>query len=84
MARRQWTEEQCARQAQLISSWQPWARSSGPVTPAGKARVSRNAFRGGARGALRLAKEIARLIKDDERCLARILASPAKIPAQDE
>lgn len=32
----------------------PWARSTGPTTPAGKARVARNGHRGGTRPALRL------------------------------
>jgi len=44
-----WTPERRARQAEAIRSWRPWERSSGPQTAAGKAVVSRNAFKGGVR-----------------------------------
>ena len=33
--------------AELIRQWQPWAKSTGPQSAAGKASVSRNAFKGG-------------------------------------
>lgn len=42
-----WTPERRARQAELIRTWQPWARSTGPRTAAGKAKASRNAWKGG-------------------------------------
>lgn len=48
-----WTPERRARQAQAIKSWQPWRHSTGPRTAEGKARVSRNAWRGGLRPVLR-------------------------------
>jgi hypothetical protein len=35
--------------AALVSSVRPWERSTGPRTQKGKARVSRNAYRGGQR-----------------------------------
>ncbi len=41
------------RQAELIRSWKPWEQATGPRTDAGKARVSRNAWRGGGWAALR-------------------------------
>ena len=34
-----WTKERRARQAELIRTWKPWKRSTGPRTPAGKARI---------------------------------------------
>ena len=37
-----WTSERRARQAALIRTWQPWLKSTGPRTAAGKARTSRN------------------------------------------
>ncbi|MGH8608751.1 MAG: hypothetical protein ACREX9_15455 [Gammaproteobacteria bacterium] len=44
-----WTSERRVRQAALIHRWKPWKRSTGPKTPEGKARVVRNAFKGGLR-----------------------------------
>jgi len=48
-----WTPERRARQAELIQSWRPWERSSGPQTAIGKSVVSRNAFKGGTRPEMR-------------------------------
>ncbi|MCO6441407.1 MAG: hypothetical protein J5I81_10045 [Nitrococcus mobilis] len=42
-----WTPERRARQAEAIRRWKPWAKSTGPRTDEGKARSSRNAYRGG-------------------------------------
>ena len=33
----------------MIKTWKPWEQSTGPKTPEGKGRVSRNAWRGGHR-----------------------------------
>ena len=38
-----------ARQAAAIQQWRPWEQATGPRTPAGKARVARNGYRGGQR-----------------------------------
>jgi len=43
---RHWTDEQKARQAALIHTWQPWTRSTGARTPEGKAASSRNVLVG--------------------------------------
>lgn len=48
-----WTPERRARQAAAIRAWRPWERSTGPRTEAGKAKVARNAYRGGERAFLR-------------------------------
>ena len=47
---RKWTAEQRARQAALIYRWEPWERSTGAKTPEGKAKASRNAYKGGKAG----------------------------------
>ena len=31
----------------MIGTWRPWERSTGPRTPDGKAKASRNAYKGG-------------------------------------
>ena len=42
-----WTPERRARQAELIRTWRPWERSTGPHTDAGKVRTARNGDKGG-------------------------------------
>jgi hypothetical protein len=44
-----WTPERRARQSALIRRWQPWRRSTGPKSEAGKMRVAMNALRHGGR-----------------------------------
>lgn len=54
-----WTAERRQRQAELIRTWRPWERSTGPRSEAGKAVASRNAWKGGQRPQLRaLAREV--------------------------
>ena len=48
-----WTPERRARQAELIRTWQPWVKSTGPRSLEGKERVAANAWRGGHRAQLR-------------------------------
>ncbi len=47
---RKWTAEQKAKQSTLICGWAPWKESTGPVTPEGKAKASRNGYKGGKAG----------------------------------
>ena len=49
MNRNGWTPERRQRMRMMIRRWRPWTSSTGPRTPEGKARVSRNAFKGGCR-----------------------------------
>jgi hypothetical protein len=42
-----WTDARRAQQAKAIRQWRPWEHSTGPRTVGGKARVARNAYRGG-------------------------------------
>ena len=41
------------RQAELIRTWRPWERSTGPTSGSGKTLVSRNPWKGGIRALLR-------------------------------
>lgn len=51
-----WTPERRARQAERIRLWKPWERSTGPRTPEGKAKATRNAWKGGLWRELRALK----------------------------
>ena len=59
-----WSKERRERQAELIRSWQPWAKSTGPKSDEGKERVSLNAWRGGHRQQLR---DLARMVNAEIR-----------------
>jgi len=61
-----WTPERRARQAELIRTWRPWEQATGPRTTAGKARVSRNADKGGEWRRLR---ELSRALREQRRRL---------------
>jgi len=54
-----WTDGRRRQQAERIRDWQPWKHSTGPCTPEGKAKASRNAFKGSTRQCMR---EIARML----------------------
>ena len=47
MAARKWTPEQRKQQSLKIMQWKPWQNSTGAKTFEGKAKASRNAFKGG-------------------------------------
>jgi len=55
-----WSEEQRRLQAARIRQRQPWLKSTGPRSEAGKKRSSKNAFKGGTRKTLR---EFARMLR---------------------
>ena len=59
-----WTSERRARQAALIRTWKPWTRATGPTTPKGRAKASRNAYKGGHWLMLR---ELARMVNAEIR-----------------
>ena len=49
MAARQWTIEHRKHQPLEIAQWQPWQHSLGAKTIEGKAKASRNAYKGGCK-----------------------------------
>ena len=67
-----WTPERRARQAELIRTWQPWAKSTGPRSPEGRQRVSRNAWTGGHRAQLR---ELSKLVNAEVRAARELVSS---------
>ena len=67
-----WTPERRARQAELIRQWQPWAKSTGPKSPEGKQRVSRNAWTGGQRAQLR---ELIKMVNEQVRASRELVNS---------
>ncbi|MDP1720214.1 MAG: hypothetical protein Q8L08_04350 [Candidatus Nanopelagicaceae bacterium] len=69
MAARQWTAEQRAKQSEKIRQWQPWAKSTGARTPAGKAATSLNAYKGGLRALL---SEMSTLLREQRDALKRV------------
>ena len=64
-----WTPQRRARQAKLIQHWRPWQSSTGPKTKQGKAKASRNAYKGG--GWLML-RTLRRALRAQERARRRI------------
>ena len=67
-----WTTERRQRQAELITTWKPWERSTGPKTPDGKVTVSRNAWTGGLRAQLR---ELSKLVNAEVRASRELVNS---------
>ena len=61
-----WTQERRQRQAAMIQQWRPWEKSTGPKTTAGKAKVSRNAYKGGT---WLLLRELARALREQSLAL---------------
>ena len=57
---RHWTVTERQQQAQLIKQWQPWQHSTGARTIEGKAKASRNAFKGGFRQQLKVLNQLLR------------------------
>lgn len=68
------TPEQRARQSQAIQAWQPWKKSTGPKSDAGKAAVARNAVKHGGRSADAIAQlqELRAMLADRRERLARM------------
>lgn len=65
-----WTPERRARAAERARTHKPWLRSTGPRSEEGKARSSRNAFKGSEwrhrRDELRYIKTVLRIVKGND------------------
>ena len=66
-----WTPERRARQAELIRTWKPWAKSTGPKSPEGRQRVSRNAWTGGHRAEMR---ELSKMVNAEVRASRELVS----------
>ena len=66
-----WSPEQRARQAAAIHDWKPWAASTGPRSPEGKAKSARNAYKGNQR---RVRQQIGAMMRAQRQFLQRVLA----------
>jgi hypothetical protein len=64
-----WTPERRAKQSELIQRWRPWDSSTGPKSESGKARVSRNGYKGGVRKSIRA---VARALRAQRRRLREV------------
>ena len=58
MAARIWTGEQRKQQSLKIRQWQPWQQITEAKTVEGKARASRNAFKGGFNNQIKALRKI--------------------------
>lgn len=67
-----WAPVRRARQAELIHTWKPWAKSTGPTSPAGKLRVGRNAYKGGHWAMLR---ELSKMVNAEVRQARELVSS---------
>ena len=70
MAARQWTLEQRKQQSLKIKQWQPWQHSTGANTMEGKAKSSRNAYKGSIRQQLKALNQLLRAQRDAMRQVA--------------
>jgi len=67
-----WTEARKAQQSAAIRRWRPWRSSTGPRTAEGKARVARNAYRGGEREKFRaIVRGLNALLREQRQGLER-------------
>ena len=64
-----WNKARRHRQAEMIRQWKPWEHSTGPRTPAGKDRSSRNAFNGGARPQIRKLRALLAQFEKEQKSL---------------
>ena len=68
-----WTDERRQEQRERIQASKAWLKSTGPTTAAGKAKSSRNAFKGGVVANINeLVKQANAMFKEQREALKRI------------
>ena len=68
-----WTEERRQEQRERIQASKAWLKSTGPITANGKAKSSRNAFKGGiASNINELVKQANAMFKEQKEAIKRI------------
>ena len=70
-----WTPTERLRQAERIRALCPWTKSTGPRTEAGKARSSRNAWKGGVRAEAAVYARMLRSMANVTRTVTKTLFS---------
>jgi len=69
-----WTPERRARQAELILTWRPWEKSTGPRSTDGKARSASRGFKGGHRAMLReLVRDVNAALNEQRQAMGNLL-----------
>ena len=54
----------------LVLEWKPWEQSTGPRTEQGKAKVAKNAFKGGWRDEI---KSLRALLREQDRAITEVV-----------
>jgi len=68
-----WTDERRQEQRERINAIKPWLKSTGATTAAGKAKSSRNAFKGGHMARVNeLVKQANAMFKEQREAIKRI------------
>ena len=75
-----WTAESRLKQAEKIRNWSPWTQSTGPRTIPGRAKSSRNAFKGGVRAEIATFAGIMREIETANREVISSFCRGAVLP----
>ena len=63
------------QQSRRIHEWRPWEHSTGPRSRDGKARASRNAYKGGGQAVV--LQTLRRMLREQERARRTLVRGPA-------